>query len=38
MSSNNLDEKPLLAYVVFVFKNWGITYITEEILKRTRKN
>jgi hypothetical protein len=38
MNSNNLDEKPLLVYVVNCLRYWGISYITEDILKKSKRN
>jgi hypothetical protein len=38
MSSNNLDEKLLLQYVTRCFQNWGLTYATQDVLKRSKKN
>ena len=38
MSSNNLDEKPLLKYISVSFEGWGMGYITPEVLKKAKKN
>lgn len=38
MNSNNLDEKLLLAFAIDSFKHWGIQCVTEETLKKAKKN
>jgi len=38
MSSNNLDEKLLLQYISKCFHNWGLTYATPDVLRRSKKN
>lgn len=38
MSSNNLDEKPLYHYIATCLQNWGMHYITQETIKKCKKN
>jgi hypothetical protein len=37
-TSNNLDERLVLHYISRSFQNWGITYLTEDVLKSAKKN
>jgi hypothetical protein len=38
MSANNLDEKLLLQYIARCFQNWGMSYMTPDVLRRSKKN
>ena len=36
--TNNIDEGSLLRYIASCLHNWGITYITDKILKQAKNN
>ncbi len=37
-TATNMDEKVLLKYICQTLNNWGITYITKEVLKKAKDN